>query len=176
MAFQNLIRGAVALLFLLSPGLIFAQDQDEEFQKLYAEYLEINQKLQQVQQQALMDENVAQQAEGYSSFIDAKLKELDPRAGDLVDQREKTIDDIQAAQEDGNFEKIQELQQVYEQVSQELRPYLQQTMEDPEVQERRNEFEEVLIAKMEEIDPQTVTLFNRMAEIADTLDQIMQQP
>ncbi len=175
MNYNQVIKNIVAVLLLFSGGLVFAQTQDEEFQQLYQEYMELNQRLQQIQQQALQDENVAEHAEEYSAFVDEKLREIDPRAGDLVEQREETIDLIQAAQAEGDFESIQELQQGYEQISQQLQPYMQQAMADEEVQERRNEFEEILVGKMEEIDPETVPLFNRMAELSEKLDRMMQQ-
>lgn len=172
---KHVIRSVAVVLVLFSTGFLFAQTQDEEFQQLYQEYMEINQRLQQIQQQALQNENVADHAEEYSSFVDEKLRNIDARAGELVDKREEKIDLIQAAQADGDFEIIQELQQEYEQISQELQPYMQQAMADEEVQERRNDFEEVLVAKMEEIDPETVPLFNRMAELSEMLDRMMQQ-
>ncbi len=175
MNYKHVISSVAAVLLLFSTGLLFAQAQDEEFQQLYQEYMEINQQLQQIQQQALQDENVAELAEEYSAFVDEKLREIDPHAGELVEQREETIDLIQAAQAEGNFEAIQELQQGYEQISQQLQPYMQQAMEDEEVQEQRNEFEEILVGKMEEINPETVPLFNRMAELSEKLDRMMQQ-
>ncbi len=175
MTYQHVIRGVVAVLFLFSAGLLFAQTQEEEFQQLYEEYLEINQRLQQLQQQALQDDDVAEHAEEYSSFVDEKLREIDSRAEELVNQREDTIDEIEAAQAEGDFEILQELQQAYEQITQELQPFMQQAMDDEEVQEMRSEFEVVLIAKMEEIDPETVPLFNRMAELTEKLDRMMQQ-
>jgi len=175
MSFHLITRSAVALLFLVSTGFLFAQMQDEEFQQLYDEYLQINQQLQQLQQQALQDENIAGYAERYSAFVDEKLKEIDTRAEELVDQREETIDRIEAAQETGDFEGIQELQQAYEQINQELQPFMQQAMQDQEVQERQQELEEMLIAKMEEIDPETIPLLNRMSELSQELDRMMQQ-
>lgn len=151
----------VAILLILSTGLLFAQTQGEEFQKLYSEYMEIEQRLQLIQQQAFEDGDVANHAEEYSSYMDKKLRDMDTRAGELIDQREQTIDLIQAAQQEGDFETLQGLQEGYQQINQELTPYLQQAMADPEVQEKRVEFEEVLIGKMEEIDPETISLFKK---------------
>jgi hypothetical protein len=171
---QFLRSGILAVCLLFAASALVAQDQNDEFQQLYNEYLEINQRLQTVQQQALQDENVAEQAEEYSKFVDSKLKGLDSRAAELVDQREATIDNIEAAQDDGDFESIQELQQDYEMITQELQPYMQQAMQDEEVQVRQQELESVLIAKMEEIDPDTVPLLNRMMEISEQIERMMQ--
>ncbi len=175
MIYQHTIRGFVVALLIFSAGLLSAQTDEEEFQQLYQEYMQINQRLQQVQQQAFQDAVVAEHAEEYSSLVDAKLREIDTRAEELIDRRENTIDEIEAAQEEGDFEVIQELQQVYEQVTQELQPFMQQAMEDPAVQEMRTEFEEVLIAKMQEIDPEAGPLFDRMAELEEKLNRMMQQ-
>ena len=172
---QPIMRGIVALLFLFSAGLLFVQAQEEEFQELYQEYLEINQRLQQIQQQALQDESVAEIAENYSNFIDSKLKDLDSQAADLIDQREETIDEIESAQEEGDFESIQQLQEDYERITQQLQPFMQEAMQDEEVQERQRELEQVLIAKMEDIDPETMPLLNRMQELSSELDRLMQQ-
>lgn len=169
MVYQQLIRSAVVLVFLFSAGSVFAQD--EELQQLYQEYMQINQRLQELQQRALMDEAVAEKAEEYSDFVDAKLRELDPRAAELVQKREETIDKMQIAQEEGDFESIQELQYEYQEISQELQPYLQRAMQDEEVQRRQQEIEEVLIAKMEEIDPETIPLLNRMMELSEKIDR-----
>ncbi len=164
----------LAILLLLSGGLLYAQTQGEEFQKLYSEYMEIEQRLQHIQQQALGDDNVAKHAEEYSSFMDNKLREMDTRAGELIDQREETIDLIQIAQQDGDFETLQGLQQGYQQINQELTPFLQQAMADPEVQEKRFEFEQVLIGKMEDIDPEIMSLFEKMEELTQKLESLMQ--
>ncbi len=175
MTYQLLTRGIVALLLVFSTGFLFAQMEEEEFQQIYDEYLQINQQLQQLQQQALQDEEIAGYAEEYSTLVDAKLREIDSRAEELVDQREETIDRIESAQQEGDFEGIQELQQAYEQINQELQPFMQQAMQDQEVQERQRELEEMLISKMEEIDPETVPLLNRMSELSEKLDRMMQQ-
>lgn len=163
----------VAILLILSTGLLYAQTQGEEFQKLYSEYMEIEQRLQLIQQQAFEDDNVAKHAEEYSSFMDNKLREMDTRAGELIDQREETIDLIQAAQQEGDFETLQGLQEGYQQINQELTPFLQQAMADPEVQEKRFEFEQVLIGKMEDIDPKIMSLFEKMEELTQKLENLM---
>ncbi len=177
MTYQQIISGFVAVLFLLSTGLLStqAQQQEEEFQQLYEEYLEINQRLQELQQQALQDEEVAEHYETYSEFLDEKLKETDERAAELVEKRQDTIELIETAQEAGDFERMQELQQGYQQLNQELQPFMQEVMADPEVQQEREEFEEVLIDKMEDIDPETMPLLNRMNELSNQLDRLMQQ-
>lgn len=163
----------LTILLLLSNGMLFAQTQGEDFQKLYSEYMETEQRLQMIQQQAFEDDNVAKHAEEYSSFMDKKLREMDTRAGELIDQREETIDLIQAAQQEGDFETLQGLQGGYQQINQELTPYLQQAMADPEVQEKRFEFEQVLIGKMEDIDPETLSLFEKMEELTQKLESLM---
>jgi hypothetical protein len=164
----------LTILLLLSNGFLYAQMQGEEFQKLYTEYMEIEQRLEYIQQQAFEDEEVAKYAEEYSSFMDKKLRELDPRAGELIDEREETIDKMQTAQQEGDFETLQGLQQGYQDLSQQLTPFLQQAMEDPEIQEKRFEFEEILVGKMEEIDPETMSLLQKMQELTQKLESLMQ--
>ncbi len=175
MTYQQVISSVVALLFFFSTGIVVAQTQDEEFQQLYEEYLEINERLQQLQQQALQNEEVAEHYEEYSSFLDDKIREIDPGASDLIQQREETIESIEEAQMGGDMETAQHLQQEDQQLNQQLQPYMQQAMEDPEVQERRDEFEEHLIDEMEQIDPEAVPLFNRMEELSRELDRMMQE-
>ncbi len=175
MNYQHVIRSVVALLFLFSTGVVVAQTQDEEFQQLYEEYLEINERLQQLQQQALQNEEVAAHYDEYSEYLDKKIREIDPDAGDLIEQRDEIIESLETAQVEGDMETAQQLQQQYQQINQQIQPYMQEAMQDPEVQERRNEFEEHLIDEMEQIDPEAVPLFNRMEELSRELDRMMQQ-
>jgi len=174
MTYQNILRGVVALVVFVSSGMLLAQ-QDEEFQQLYEEYLEINQQLQQIQQQALQNEEVAAHYEAYSEFLDGKIKDIDPGAEELIDRRDQAINAIESAQAEGDIESAQQIQQEYEQVNQQLQPYMQEAMQDPEVQEQREQFEDALISEMENIDPESMPLLNRMEELSRQLDQMMQQ-
>ncbi len=160
-----------AILMVGFAGTGYATAQEEDVQQLYQEFMEINMRLQQVQEEAMEDENVAVEAESYSNLISKKIKEIDTEAGAMVDRREEMITKFDEAQGNGDVETMQNLEKEYTELNTKLQPFLQRVMEDEEVVARKDKFEAILIAKMGEIEPETDKLFARINELGRILEK-----
>jgi chromosome segregation ATPase len=145
--------------------------QEDDIQKVYQEYMQINMRLQQVQDQAMNDETVAAEADDYSALIDEKVKDAAPDGAELLKRRDDTISKYQQAQMTGNTDEMNRLEEEYTSINTELQPLLDKALNDEDVVEKRDHFEKVLIAKMEEIDPETQVLIDRITMLAQKLEK-----
>jgi hypothetical protein len=145
--------------------------QEDDIQTVYQEYMQINMRLQQVQDQAMNDETVAGEADDYSALIDEKVKEAAPGGAELLKRRDDTISKYQQAQMTGNTDEMNRLEEEYTAINTELQPLLEIALTDEEVAEKRDHFEKILIAKMEEIDPETQELIDRITLLAQKLEK-----
>lgn len=172
---QIIMRMTIAVLFMVSSVVLISQVQEEEMQKLYQEYQEVNQQLELIQAQAFQDPEVSELAEGFSDYIEEKMVEMNPEAEKLMSDRDAMIQEIQVAQMEDDQEKAQELQQNYQQINGQIQGIQQQVFQNPDVIERQQEIENIVINKMIEIEPETEILLERIQEISTEFEKLMQQ-
>jgi septal ring factor EnvC (AmiA/AmiB activator) len=96
----------VAVILMFSAMVMNAQTPNEETQKLYQEYMTLNQELRAIQQKAFQDSAIAKQAEELSDMIDKKMREIDPEAKKLIQQRDSIETEFQTAQNAGDQGKL----------------------------------------------------------------------
>lgn len=161
----------VAVILMFSAMVMNAQTPNEETQKLYQEYMTLNQELRAIQQKAFQDSAIAKQAEELSDMIDKKMREIDPEAKKLIQQRDSIETEFQTAQNAGDQGKIEKLQQDYQELSTQLTPLNQQVMQMEDVQKKQQKLNSDMIQKMQEIDPQTQSKIQRLNEIQQQLQQ-----
>jgi hypothetical protein len=161
--------GAVLIMGLFTLQGLYAQEED--IQQIYQEYMQINMRLQQVQDQAMNDEIVAEEADNYSSLVDEKVKSADPNGEGLLMRRDDTISKYQAAQLGGDTDEMARLEEQFTTINSELQPLINIALNDAEVIEKRDQFEKILIAKMEEIDPETDEMIQRITVLAEVLEK-----
>lgn len=183
MLFKQKISSIMTIL-MLCVSISFAQGQlqqtpqqqpQNEAQQLYMEYNQLNQQLQQLQQQAMADEQIAQQGEALDEKITDAMVEKNPKIQETLDKRDELINNYQAAQQSGDQEKIQQLNQEFQAVSQKIQTEQQQVMSNPELKSDVEAFQETVMNKMEEINPEVPQLMNRMQEIRAQLSAMEQQ-
>jgi uncharacterized protein YdcH (DUF465 family) len=174
MIYQQIKKTIILVLLLAASLLLIAQQPPQGFQELYEEYGILSQQLRSTQQLAMQDPEIVKQSEEFSEFIDVKLKEQGTEVAELVDERNEVIEEIETARENQDQESEGELQPKYQQISQKLQPYIETVFEDSAVQERQAVLEALMIEKMKEIDPESEQKMDRLEEITEEIQKMME--
>ncbi|MBW6516790.1 MAG: hypothetical protein K0B81_09315 [Candidatus Cloacimonetes bacterium] len=174
MGLQKMIGMTLVVLFLLSTGIIFAQEMPEGFQELYEEYMAISQQLQATHQAVMQDPEIIEKSEQFSEYIDQKLIALSPEVAEVVRERNSIISELEDARDKEDRSKEVELQPRFQQLNQELQPYIESVLDDSEVQDRQEQLDALFMAKMNEIDPETDQKIERLEIITEQLQKMME--
>lgn len=149
-----------------------SQQQMDEGQQLYLQYSLLNQQLQELQQQALSDNKIAEQGQALNDKINSIVKSNHADAEQLMSQRDQIIDDFQKAKDAGNQEKQMELQGEYKEVNQKIELYQNEVVQQPEIQSEVMNFEQVVLNKMKELNPDVETMINRLQNLRSQLEAL----
>lgn len=148
------------------------QQQLDEGQQIYMQYSLLNQQLQELQQQALSDDKIAEQGQALNDKINSIVISNHPDAEQLMSQRNQIIEDFQKAQETENQEKQMELQGQYQKVNQKIELYQNEVVQQPEIQAEVMNFEQVVMNKMEELNPNVEEMINRLQDLRTKLEAL----
>jgi hypothetical protein len=162
------------LIFFIFAGISFPQDDsnsNNDLQKTYLEYQLIKQKLQILQQQALLDSGIAQQGARFSNKLDSAMVKQNPSIKEKLKKRDKIIDSFTEAQKNGNEEKMLELQKQLQSVTDELQTHQQVALKDKKLQDEGEKLGEAVVKKMTEIDPQVPDMLARLEILGQKLQQ-----
>lgn len=179
--FFNNKMNLMVMLMILCLGTVFAQGQMQQMpqqqnpaQQLYMEYQQLSQQLQQIQQQAMQTEPLATEGEQLDQKITDAMVENNPEIQTSLDKRENLISQYQTAQQAGDQAKLQQLQQEFQQVNQKIQSVQQQVMAQPELKADVEAYQEKVMTKMEEINPEVPQMLTRMETIGQQLSQMQQ--
>jgi uncharacterized coiled-coil DUF342 family protein len=136
------------------------------------QYSLLNQQLQELQQQALSDNKIAEQGQALNDKINSIVKSNHADAEQLMSQRDQIIDDFQKAKDAGNQEKQMELQGEYKEVNQKIELYQNEVVQQPEIQSEVMNFEQVVLNKMKELNPDVETMINRLQNLRSQLEAL----
>ncbi len=142
-----------------------AQTQDE----LYQEYMELNQSLQQIQQQALSDKDIRAMNEKFSNKVETAMLKENPELEPEIIKRNELIEQFEKESENASPEKLEEIKSEYDNVAQKLQPVQEEIMQKEEFQAEVQKIEGAVIDKMEEINPETPKMLERMNELVAQL-------
>jgi len=173
-----MFTGLTGMIIFISAAVTFAQgnqDSTKDLQQTYMEYQQISQRLQTVQQKALADSEIAEKSKSFSSKLDSVMIKENPSDKEKLAKRDEIINNFQNAQQKGDKEKMQQLQQDYKTISMELQAHQRKVMENEKLQEEGTELNNELIQKMTSIDPGVPKLIDRLEVLGKKLQQGMQQ-
>jgi len=164
----------VIVIVMMFSTIIYSQSQQQmdEGQQLYLQYSLLNQQLQELQQQALSDNKIAEQGQALNDKINSIVKSNHADAEQLMSQRDQIIDDFQKAKDAGNQEKQMELQGEYKEVNQKIELYQNEVVQQPEIQSEVMNFEQVVLNKMKELNPDVETMINRLQNLRSQLEAL----
>lgn len=173
-------RNIISIIMILCFSTIFAQGQlqqgqPSEAQLLYQEYAQLNQQIQQLQQQAMNDENVAQKGEALEKEITDAMLQNNPEIQKSLDKRDNIISQYQSAEQSGDQEKMQSLGQDFQSVTQIIQTEQQKVIQQPEIGLHLQEFETLVMQKMESINPETPQLMAKLEQLRNKLMTMQQQ-
>jgi uncharacterized coiled-coil DUF342 family protein len=173
MLFKNRLFYVIVIVMMFST-IIYSQSQQQmdEGQQLYLQYSLLNQQLQELQQQALSDNKIAEQGQALNDKINSIVKSNHADAEQLMSQRDQIIDDFQKAKDAGNQEKQMELQGEYKEVNQKIELYQNEVVQQPEIQSEVMNFEQVVLNKMKELNPDVETMINRLQNLRSQLEAL----
>ena len=163
----------VAVIFMFSAAVLSAQQPNAEMQAVYQEYMSLNQELQAVQQQVFADPEVAELNNNFQKLLDEKIVEMDPEAEAILQQQDKVEKDFMTAVENEDQAKLQELQQQYQSLDNQLRPTVQEVLQMDIVKKEQMKLEEIVFAKMIEIEPGSQAKLERIQTLQMQLEQMM---
>lgn len=171
----------IIMFMILCFSTTFAQGQPQtqsqeqtEAQQLYQEYAQLNQQLQQLQQQAMQDESISKKGEALDKKVRDAMIANNPDIKSTLDKRDEIMAKYQEAQQAGDQETLMQLSQSFQSISKTIQAEQQKVMQQPELQSELQDFQTILKAKMEEINPNTSQIISRLQELQAKLMSIQQ--
>jgi hypothetical protein len=156
---------------LIATFLTPAQSQEE----LYQEFMQLNQQLQQIQQQALSDKDIEAMNLDFSDRLEAAMIEEEPEIKSTINKRNQLIEKFEKERDNASQEQLEEIRNEFEEVTQKLQPMQELILQKEEFQSDIHKIENAVMDKMEEINPETPQMLARMNELGLKLQQMQEQ-
>lgn len=156
------------------------QQEQPDMNDLRQKFIEVSQRINAIQQQAIQDDSVKEKHDMFNTAMNEAVLKLDNGAKEWIDEQETLRNKILGSEELTNPDaqrspEFMDDVQKYQALEQRLAPMRQQVAQEAAVVEKQKAFEQALISKMEEIDPETPQLLSSRDEIIDQYRQTMQK-
>lgn len=159
-----------------------AQELQQRLNAIESEYVEVATKINNIEQQALDDKQVADARDKFETRLDRRMLEMNPDLEAMLKERQKYskyIDKVQAGRELPSDVDVNEVYANYNAIQQEIIPVRQQAIEHQEVRTAYNQYQEKLVSKMQEIDSGVTDYIRKqnelIAEYQNLISQAQQQ-
>ena len=163
------LRPALAALALAAaPAALAAQQVPAAPQQqtpAQAEMQQIQGRLQQIQARALQDSALRAAQDSIGTEMTATMERLDPTYRAQVARAEALKAEVAAAQAAKDNAKLNQLAAEATQIQQAFATARQRAIQDPAMAARIKSFQERVVAKMAELEPETQTLLARLQEL-----------
>jgi DNA repair exonuclease SbcCD ATPase subunit len=170
---RTLIAGSAALLVMVSTAA--AQEPPpppptEETEAIQRELAQIQEQLQQIEERAMEeDPTLQEEQDALQDLFLETMTRIDPNVEQTLDRLDGLQEEIQTAQQAQDMERLQELVAEGQQLQQQIGQAQAAAMQDERLTGEIEAYEEKVISKMEEIEPETPTLMARLQELASQL-------
>jgi hypothetical protein len=131
------------------------------------EFARIQQRLGSIRQRAMGDSALMAEFAALRDVVEKKMVELDP---EISAHRQHLIAlqaDYRQAEQSGDVETSKQIQQEGSALQAKIRQTEAQVLQQEEIVERMTTFQEKVVARMTEIDPETPTLLERATAVAE---------
>lgn len=142
------------------PGM--QQEMDPEAMGQMIEIQQIQQRLEPISQQALQDEELTAEMLAIQTRMQNAMREED---AELADRMESVREELVAAQQAGDQERVQEIMSNSQALQTEFQALQAKVFERPEIRESIDDFEAKHRERMIEIDPEAEPLLDRLDEL-----------
>lgn len=154
---KRIFAAVIALATVGALSLTAQDDAQSRLQELQSQLQEYELRLQEVQQQAMAEAEVQEARDTFSDTLDGAMAAVDPNAEEYQERKDELYSelvdmgpyDALSEEDQANY---QTMVQEYQQVDSQLQTLADQAMNEAEVQEAREEFQETLISQMRQID------------------------
>lgn len=171
------VAGFLGMSLLALP--LYGQDDQSRLQELQSQLQEYELRLQEVQQEAMDEPEVQEARESFQGTLDDAMAEIDSSATEYQTRKDELYEElVDMGPYDGLSEEdqatYQGMVQEYQQVDSQLQTLADQAMSEPEVQEARSEFQDILIGEMRSIDGSIDDLLDAREEAYQEFQEIQQ--
>jgi len=160
----------------LAPGLADRTPEEAARDELIAEYQELQQRLGRVQQEALADSVLQDAYSLLEERIEQEMSKIDPDYAMKRERMTQLQQEMMTAQQSNDQQAIQTIGEEGNALSAELEVLQTRVIEIDHVAADIAAFRESVENKMNEIDPETSKLMERVVEITETLQASMATP
>ena len=172
----------LALLAVLTPATLMAQDGavappqlPPEARELIAELQQIQSELEPIQQQAFQDPELAAEQQALAADIEVYMVAADSSVPAQVERLRALMAGARDAQDAGDRDRMNEVVMEARQIEQRLQSAQAAALRHPEIAPRVEAFQANLQERMVEVDPSAATLLARAKEIDRRLTALLDQ-
>lgn len=165
---KTLRPGFLALALMALPAGLAAQEAPaapEQQAPAPTEAQQIQARLQEIQARALQDPALQAAQDSVGTEITATMERVDPTFKAQAERATALRAEVAAAQQAGDNAKLNQLAAEAEQLQQGFASARQRAMQDPQLAERIQAFQQRIVARMVEVEPETQTLLARLQEL-----------
>lgn len=137
---------------------------------LRAEFMGLQQRLNGIQQQALQDSVLQDGYAKIQTMVEEAMATADPQLTEHRDRLGAIQQELDAAQQAGQSDKLQPLIEEGTSIQNRLRQVQQEALALEEVKTKMDAFRETVVARMAEIDPEAPAIMDRANAIAEQLN------
>lgn len=155
-----------------------AQDTTQiqaKLEELHRELEKVSVRLNDIHQEALLEEDVREMMVDYEKGLSEKILESAPDLEEQVTEHKKVLEKLSDLGGDAEKPEIEALLTEHGALKQQLAPIENQLLNDTEVREARMEYQEELIAAMNEVNPEVEEIIEERMTLAQNMMAIQQQ-
>jgi DNA repair exonuclease SbcCD ATPase subunit len=142
----------------------------DSIQEMIQEFQELEQRLGQLQQQALAESQELQERQvELQGLVQQVMQEIDPEFESRIERLQALEREAMAAQEAQDAETLQALIAEAQSLQADLQQTQERAMENPEVQSELEVFQTAMMDEMTKHDPEAPELLERLEELAERL-------
>lgn len=160
----------IFVLLLLTISIIAQTSQLKKPSKLQIEYLEVVKKLDSIQKIAQQDPQLMKEGEELKADMTEVMIKNDPSVENLIVERNQVEMQFAEAEKQNDRNKMVQLQETYKKLTDRIVEHQNKVLEDPSFYERAKTINEKVLKKMEEIDPSTPQLIEKLKELKAKLN------
>ena len=155
---------------LISCTITYSQSTEETPENLFQQYMMVYQQVQQIQQQALSDENITSMTDAFTTKVEAEMIKKNPDMQPLLDKKNELIAAYDETEKAGDKEQLEKIEAEFRPVAQQLMAAQQEILEQDEFKAEAEKIDMALQKKMEEINPQIQQLISNMNELKSQIE------
>jgi hypothetical protein len=144
-----------------------------EAQQVIAEMERIHERLAPIQEQAMSDPEVQAGQEALRDEIQTTMSRIDPTLPQHIERYVALEAEFAQAQAAQDQNRMRDIILEGQQIEQRLREAEAQAIQQPQVARELDNFQNLLLAKMRQIEPEAGALVDRMTELNDRLQAIV---